>query len=57
MANIQTSLLHRRLKAAVKPPTVLNTELSRGTKGISELDSWWGGRGGGWMKIMFQSTL
>lgn len=34
MADIQISKLHRRLKATVKLPAVLHTELPRGTKGF-----------------------
>ena len=34
MADIQISKLHRRLKATVKLPAVLHTELPRGTKGL-----------------------
>ena len=44
MANIQISKLHRRLKATVKLPAVLHTELPRGTKGF--LSQAYGGGGG-----------
>lgn len=42
MANIQISKLHRRLKATVKLPAVLNMELPRGTKGF--LSQTYGGK-------------